>query len=195
MTAARDHEPGLDDLGPAALLDALATVDRRSRQAEADKLALAYQWAITHPATTQTGTSTWGGDSFLLTDESLGGDGCPGVEAFAAEPLAVTLEISPASARQLIADALDLRHRLPLCHAMVETLQVPAWKARMFTPDTPAYAGTSELHITGDTLGLTRLYQHACQQAAAAGEAGDPAPRGPESRSPLRTRQHPAGLS
>jgi hypothetical protein len=77
MTAARDHEPGLDDLGPAALLDALATVDRRSRQAEADKLALAYQWAITHPATTQTGTSTWGGDSFLLTDESLDGEGCP----------------------------------------------------------------------------------------------------------------------
>jgi hypothetical protein len=24
---------------------------------------------------------------------------------------------------------LDLRHRLPLCHAMVETLKVPAWKA------------------------------------------------------------------
>ncbi|GAA2128477.1 HNH endonuclease signature motif containing protein [Nocardioides bigeumensis] len=241
MTAARDHEPGLDDLGPTALLDALATVDRRSRQAEADKLALAYQWAITHPATTQTGTSTWGGDSFLLTDESLGGDGCPGVEAFAAEPLAVTLEISPASARQLIADALDLRHRLPLCHAMVETLKVPAWKARrvatatnalsreaaaevdrrlaprlkhagprtidkaiamviakhqpeqhaqteeaatagwevtLFTPDTPAYAGTSELHITGDTLGLTRLYQHACQQAKEAAKAGDDRPLG-----------------
>ncbi|GAA2123173.1 HNH endonuclease signature motif containing protein [Nocardioides bigeumensis] len=241
MTAARDEQPGLDDLGPSALLDALAVVDRRARQAEADKLQIAYQWAIMHPATAETGTSTWGGDSFLLTDESLGGDGCPGVEAFVAEPLAVTLEISPASARQLIADALDLRHRLPLCHGMVESLKVPAWKARrvatathhlsreaalevdrrlaprlkhagprvidkaiamviakhqpdqqaeaeqaatagwevtLFTPEAPVFAGSSELHITGDTVGLTRLYKYACRQAKEAGKAGDDRPLG-----------------
>ena len=73
--------------------------------------------------------STWGGEA-LLADESLGGEGCPQVAAYAPEPLAVTFGVSPVTAMQLIADALDLRHRLPQTWALVESLSVPAWKAR-----------------------------------------------------------------
>jgi len=43
----------------------------------------------------------------------LGGDGTPEVAEFAPAELGAELAMSPFAARQLIADALDLRHRLP----------------------------------------------------------------------------------
>jgi hypothetical protein len=241
MTAAPEEHPGLQDLAATALLDALADADHRARAAEREKLELTYLWALAHPATSESGTSTWGGDSFLLADESLGGEGTPAVAAYAAEPLAVTLGISPATAQQLIADVLDLRYRLPRCWALVQSLKVPAWRARrvatathalsaeaaeevdkrvgpklkhagpraidhaiamaiakhqpedqseaedtatagwdvtLFTPDPLLFAGTSELHVVGDTVGLTRLYQQICTDAAAAGKNGDDRPLG-----------------
>ena len=46
-------------------------------------------------------------------DESLGGDGTPAVAAFTPEPFAPALGMSPSAGAQLVADALDLRHRLP----------------------------------------------------------------------------------
>ena len=38
--------------------------------------------------------------------------------------------MSPSAGSQLIADALDLRHRLPLLWKRVRRLEVPAWQAR-----------------------------------------------------------------
>ena len=117
MTEAAHDESGLDDLDPSALLDALADADRKVREGEREKLRIAHQWAVVHPASEDTGVATWGGDILLipalLSDESLGGDGCPKVAAYAPEPLAITLGVSPTTAMQLIADALDLHHRLP----------------------------------------------------------------------------------
>ena len=134
MTAAPIDGPGLDDLAPEALLDALADADRQVREGEREKLRIAHQWAVLHPATADTGVATWGGDSLLLpallTDESLGGDGCPKIAAYAPEPLAITLGVAPTTAMQLIADALDLHHRLPETWAQVDSLAVPAWKGR-----------------------------------------------------------------
>ena len=66
----------------------------------------------------------------LGVDESLGGEGTPAVSAFAPEPVAATLGISTASGMRLIADALDLQHRLPRIWRLVETLQVEPWQAR-----------------------------------------------------------------
>jgi hypothetical protein len=52
------------------------------------------------------------------------------VAAFTAEPLAVALGCSPASASGLLADTLDLHHRLPLLWDHARALLVPVWKAR-----------------------------------------------------------------
>ena len=92
-------------------------------------LLIAHQWAVVHPATEESGVSTWGGEA-LLADESLGGEGCPQVAAYAPEPLAITLGVSPVTAKQLITDALELRHRLPETWKRVAALEVPAWKGR-----------------------------------------------------------------
>ena len=129
MTEAANPDSGLDDLSPEALLDLLADADRRERTAARDKLLIAHQWAVVHPATAESGVSTWGGEA-LLADESLGGEGCPQVAAYAPEPLAITLGVSPVTAKQLITDALELRHRLPETWKRVAALEVPAWKGR-----------------------------------------------------------------
>ena len=69
-------------------------------------------------------------DAALLADESLGGDGTPAVAAFTPEPFALALGMSPSAGAQLIADALDLRHRLPMLWKRLSRLEVPAWQAR-----------------------------------------------------------------
>ena len=129
MTEAAHPDSGLDDLSPEALLDLLAVEDLAERTAARNKLLIAHQWAVVHPATPESGVSTWGGEA-LLADESLGGEGCPQVAAYAAEPLAITLGVSPDTAKRLITDALELRHRLPETWKRVATLEIPAWKGR-----------------------------------------------------------------
>ncbi|MGA8246941.1 MAG: hypothetical protein WB797_08555, partial [Nocardioides sp.] len=101
----------VDDLGPAELLARVGDTERAERIAARDKLELALQWCVLHPAVADTGVAVWG-DAGLpgLTecDEQLGGDGCPAVSAFAPEPFAAALGISTSSGMQLLADALDL---------------------------------------------------------------------------------------
>ena len=54
----------------------------------------------------------------------------PPTTTYAAEPLAITLGVSPDTAKRLITDALELRHRLPQTWQRVATLEIPAWKGR-----------------------------------------------------------------
>ena len=106
-----------------------ATAERESeRRAAFRKLQLAAHWADLHPATTDTGVETFGGPA-LMADESLGGDGTPLVAAFTPEPFALALGMSPSAGAQLIADALDLRHRLPLLWK-----RVVGWRCRPGRP-------------------------------------------------------------
>ncbi len=59
-----------------------------------------------------------------------GGDGTPAVTPFAAAELGCLLQTTTMSARSLLADALDLRHRLPRLWQAVMTGQVEDFKAR-----------------------------------------------------------------
>ena len=86
------------------------------------------------PATADTGVATHNPDTTLPgvlgLDESLGGDGTPAVAAFTPEPFAAAMGCRPAAGARLLADALDLTHRLPRLWARVQALQIPAWQAR-----------------------------------------------------------------
>ena len=126
-TVREEYEVG--DLDPTGVLEAAAEAEQAERRAAFRKLQLAAHWADLHPATADTGVETFGGAA-LLADESLGGDGTPAVAAFTPEPFALALGMSPSAGAQLIADALDLRHRLPLLWKRVGRLEVPAWQAR-----------------------------------------------------------------
>src|SRR5688572_13129545 len=83
--------PEVEDLDDTALLAAATAAERRDREAQRDKLRIAYRWCLRHPATLATGTATWG-DAGLPgladCDAPLGGEGTPAVAAFAAEPSA-----------------------------------------------------------------------------------------------------------
>ena len=128
----------VEDLDAAGVLEAAAEAEQAERRAAVLKLRLAYQWAVLNPATPETGVETPGGPALdvLTKDESLGGDGRRRSRRSPPKPSRRELGISPAAGAQLIADALDLRHRLPLLWKRVRRLQVPPWQARRVAQQT-----------------------------------------------------------
>ena len=121
----------LEDLAEVALLSEANEIESVLREGEVHKLRIAYQWAIAHPALDACETPSGPVLPSVLTEpELLGGPGTPSVAAFTPEPLGVALGCSSAAASSLLADALDLHHRLPLLWDQTRALLVPAWKAR-----------------------------------------------------------------
>ena len=122
----------VEDLDPDRLLTMLEESELQSRAAERRKLRYALAWARLHPATREEDAATWGdlGGRDRDCDLRLGGEGTPDVEAFAAEPFAAALGISTRAGMALIADALDLAHRLRRTQKRVEDLEVAPWRAR-----------------------------------------------------------------
>jgi len=114
--------------------DAGATLAFASRsRAEADRLeagilAAAAHWADLHGHLDDDpdGRALPGMEQLVR----LGGDGTPEVAEFAPAELGAELAMSPSSARQLIADALDLRHRLPRLWGRVLAGEVKPWIGR-----------------------------------------------------------------
>jgi hypothetical protein len=135
MSAAPGERFEVEDLDADGVLGFLRDLDEEARRIEAFKLKAAAHWADLHPATPETGAATPDG-GVLDADELLGGQGTPAVAAFTPEDIAVVLQISPVSAAGLVADALDLRHRLPHLWRAVMRLQVPAWLARRVAQQT-----------------------------------------------------------
>ena len=76
--------------------------------------------------------------------------GTPLVAEFAPAELAAHLGISHDAGRQLIGDALELRHRLPRLFDLVLDGTVPAWRARQAAALTPSL--TSEMVTWVDTM-------------------------------------------
>ncbi|MFS3128852.1 HNH endonuclease signature motif containing protein [Nocardioides sp. Bht2] len=97
------------------------------------QLRLAYQWCVLNPVVDGCAAASWCDDHALASldlDDVLGGAGTPTVAAFAAEEFAAASGVSRFGALSLLADALDLHHRLPRLWIKVELLEVPGWKAR-----------------------------------------------------------------
>ncbi len=121
------------DLDRRGAADAVAEARARLLRVEADRLVLAVHWADLHveDASDADGESGWGrvlpgSERFRL----VGGHGTPEVGEFAVAELAVQMQVPVATAAAVMADGLDLRHRLPLAWAAVLEGGVEAWKAR-----------------------------------------------------------------
>lgn len=105
------------------LARAAANVDRR-RRAAVEELELAVEWAAVNGH---------------LDDESpaagprlvaFGGQGTPAVVDVSVGEFAIARRSTVHSTHSLIADALDLAHRLPRTWTMVRALELEAWVAR-----------------------------------------------------------------
>jgi hypothetical protein len=117
-------------LDAAATLSAVEDQLVVRRRAEARDLALAAHWADLHAADPQGGPGfrrEWNGQDRLV---DFGGEGTPRVQELCVGELAISRRVHPHSARSLIADALDLRHRLPTWWRAVQDLRLEAWIAR-----------------------------------------------------------------
>jgi hypothetical protein len=104
---------------------------RVAEAAAASQLALAARWAELHPAPEGETPAGWGNAD--LHGEGvvpLAGPGAPHVAEFAPMELAATLGVSHTVGKQLMGDALELRHRLPRLWDLVHSGTVPAWRAR-----------------------------------------------------------------
>ena len=121
----------LSQMGDDELLEFGEEQERAARVAECNKILLAQAWAAAHP-----------GRLVLPVDQDdpagagrerarqLGAEGTPTVAEFAPAALGPRLRISAHAAARLMADAIDIRHRLPNIQGLVETGQADARYAR-----------------------------------------------------------------
>ncbi|WP_235557536.1 hypothetical protein, partial [Nocardioides sp. Leaf307] len=70
-----------------------------------------------------------------------------GLDEFAAEPLALALEMSPVNAGCNLAEVMELVHRLPRIWAMVEDLTLPGWRARRIASQTQVLNDTGAAFV------------------------------------------------
>ena len=116
---------------PAArevLLDLVDVLRLQERRTQVLQLQVAVGFALQH------GQDAFYGERVVLPGRehlvTLGGQGTPLVAEFAPAIFAARLGKSPSAGARLIADALDLRYRLPRLWTRVEALEVEASYAR-----------------------------------------------------------------
>ncbi|WP_018156008.1 hypothetical protein [Demetria terragena] len=102
----------------------------RRRQAEVDDLKLLLTWADSHGADPQSEPNPVpvkrGGPRLV----AIGGQGTPAVVDLCFAEMAIARRASEIATRHATADALDLRHRLPLVWAQMQDLACETWVAR-----------------------------------------------------------------
>jgi hypothetical protein len=136
-------ENELVELDAAATLTAVEANEHTLITAEVRRLQLATHWADLHAGDAIAKSRIPGTEHPVR----LGGEGTPTVGDFAPAELGCVLRISDgAAAANLIADALDLRHRLKLVWAAVLAGQVPAYQAR--------HIATATRHLSCDRAGF-----------------------------------------
>ena len=124
----------LAEMGEDEVLAAAEACADTIRDAEAELLRLAYQWAVMHsPDRLDPATAVQPGREKARL---YGGAGTPQVCEFAAAQLGVRIGRSPYAAGVLMADSLDLHHRHPKLWGRVETGEVKASYARFVVSKT-----------------------------------------------------------
>ena len=118
------------DLDAAGLLAATTEAERASRIAEVHKLDLLSAWAALHSA-----DPTEAPDGHIARRvgnvlRQVGGDGTPGVQDFCLGEIALARGAGVTATANLLADVLDLEHRLPLTWAVTRRGDCEVWVAR-----------------------------------------------------------------
>ncbi|MBA3783859.1 MAG: HNH endonuclease, partial [Nocardioides sp.] len=123
--------------GTASAVLAFARSSRvAADRAEAELLVAACEWADLHPAESVSDAAAFlipGGSEH---EEPVAGPGAPLVAEFCIAEFGAVLGISTVAAKQLIGQAIELRHRLPRLWRRVQSGELPAWRARRIAETT-----------------------------------------------------------
>jgi hypothetical protein len=98
---------------------------------EVERILLAVQWAELHPGEEPDPQVEW-----AMRPLELAGDGAPTIDEAAVAEFALAVGMKHEPGANLIADALELVHRLPKIWARVAAGEVPVWKARRIAENT-----------------------------------------------------------
>uniref|UniRef100_UPI001F0C7C64 13E12 repeat family protein n=1 Tax=Nocardioides ferulae TaxID=2340821 RepID=UPI001F0C7C64 len=120
------HE--ITDLDARATLAAATQTMTTRRAAEVTEMRLAAHWATLHGEPVREAAGELAGLVDPMTQP--GGDGTPELREHCIAELGMARHTHAATARALIADTLDLQHRLPKTWAVVEALAAEPWIAR-----------------------------------------------------------------
>ena len=119
----------LSDLDVTATLHRAGQAVARRREVELEELLVVLHYADLHAADPRdNGDRLPGEGGVRLTD--LGGDGTPGVQDLPLFELAVARGVHVQAVRKLVADGLDLRHRLGRTFDELLALRADVWLAR-----------------------------------------------------------------
>lgn len=124
----------LDRVGEADIVSAAAACVQAEIRAGCELLEWAAHWATVHPGEGLTFDERI--EKYGERNVMIAGDGTPDVAEFAIGDFALEIRQSIPQTRMLIADALDLRHRLPLTWREVQHARVPARVARRLARQT-----------------------------------------------------------
>ena len=120
----------LSEATPEQLLHASEDRVRMARQVEVDKLELLLAWADLHSGDPQAEPDAvpvrFGGPRLI----ALGGDATPEVQDLALVEMSIARHESVMATRSALADAFDLRHRLPKVWAGVKAGRCDLWVVR-----------------------------------------------------------------
>ena len=140
-------EGRIEDMSGAELLDHVGALGREQRECEVRILVAAVQHAILH-----NGDGVDPREAALPGREQArryGGEGTPRVAEFAAAEFGARLGLTTYAGRELIADALDLAHRLPRLWRRVQALEVKASYARFVARKTRDLPVEQAAHVDG----------------------------------------------
>ena len=127
---------GTRSLDEAAVLAAARGARAAENAAAAAVLVAAVEWAALHEVTEVEEAATWWAGRGQDTGIPIAGQGAPLVSEFAVAELASVLGMSAGSGRHLLAQALELKHRLPRLWARVLDGALPPWRARRVAEET-----------------------------------------------------------
>ncbi|QIK75486.1 hypothetical protein [Nocardioides piscis] len=135
----------LEDMGEAELLAHAEAVARAQRQAEVETIRIAVQHAVLNSV----GRLDPDGAARPGREQArrFGGAGTPKVLEFAPAVLGARLGVSTGAAHALMADALDIAHRLPRLWGRVEALEVKASYARYVARRTRDLGAAQAAHV------------------------------------------------
>ncbi|WP_310962720.1 HNH endonuclease signature motif containing protein [Nocardioides terrisoli] len=128
--------PASSTVDASAVLAAARRLRREANAAEAGVLVQAVEWCRIHRVEEPDLAATWLDSRGYDTGIPIAGPGAPLVSEFAVAEFAAALGISAASGRNLVGQALELRHRLPKTWARVQDGSLASWRARRIAEQT-----------------------------------------------------------